>query len=136
MSVNFDSLHGAMESGRACRSYVSCGVKQLVFIVTPNPITTLAAVAMTLSAAVASAKCPLSGISLAPGMARTDIEVQVATRLGIPLKYSVAANNLTGGQLQYRTADCVLAVVYKADAPARARRDSRVNSVADNARNV
>ena len=62
--------------------------------------------------------CRFRTMDLKIGMNREQVEEKVAAILGKQDTYSPYGNNLQGGTVQYRDGNCVLAVTYKAGAPA------------------
>jgi len=69
-------------------------------------------------AAQDAAACALARVEIVSGMTRADVEKGVAAALGQVPKYSVVANNLRGGTVEYRADGCILEVAYAAGAPA------------------
>jgi hypothetical protein len=62
--------------------------------------------------------CPLAMVNLAEHMPRLDAEQAIADALGTKGTYSLYANNLLGGVVEYRDGTCLLTVTYRPGAPA------------------
>ena len=78
----------------------------------------LVAVTLAIASVPAAADCSLSKIVIVEGMPRSEVEGLVAKALGRASTYSAYANNLAGGIVEYRQAQCALKVTYLAGAPA------------------
>ncbi len=66
----------------------------------------------------AQAKCPFAQMPVEVGTPRLALETQIAALLGESNVYSPYGNNLTGGTVSYRSADCELRVTFAPGAPA------------------
>jgi hypothetical protein len=57
-------------------------------------------------------------VKLAEHMPRLGAEQAIAAALGTKVTYSLYANNLLGGVVEYRDGTCLLTVTYRPGAPA------------------
>lgn len=62
--------------------------------------------------------CQLVNLAISVGMARAEVERAVAAALGVPSTYSVFANSLEGGTIEYFGYHCTLKVDFAPGAPA------------------
>ena len=70
------------------------------------------------SAPVQDSQCALENVKLEIGMPRLEAETRIAVALGKQNEYSLYANNLLGGSVEYRDIACTLKVSFRPGAPA------------------
>ena len=70
------------------------------------------------SAPVQDSQCALENVKLEVGMPRLEAETRIAVALGKQNEYSLYANNLLGGSVEYRDIACTLKVSFRPGAPA------------------
>jgi hypothetical protein len=63
-------------------------------------------------------QCTLENVKLEVGMPRLEAETRIAVALGKQNAYSLYANNLLGGSVEYRDIACTLKVSFRPGAPA------------------
>jgi hypothetical protein len=70
------------------------------------------------SASLQNSQCSLEKVKLEVGMPRLEAEAQIASALGRQNQYTLYANNLRGGSVEYSDIACKLRVSFRPGAPA------------------